>query len=61
MCIGGDREGETSKRKEKKNKRDRGARAIRCQGKESEFPFSQRSTEGNGPRAGSSYDRISHW
>lgn len=44
-----------------REKRDGDARAIRCQGKESEFPFSRRSTEGIGPRAGSSYDRISHW
>lgn len=47
--------------RKKKRKKDGNASAIRCQDKESEFPFSRRSTEGIGPRAGSSYDRISHW
>lgn len=66
MCTGrggGGRDVRKERREgEKKGgKRDGDARAIRCQGKESEFPFSRRSTEGIGPRAGSSYDRISHW
>lgn len=67
MCTGGGgREGERCsgkkeiKKERKKKETEAHARyAAKC--KESEFPFSRRSTEGIGPRAGSSYDRISHW
>lgn len=43
---GGGRESQSQKWK---GKSDVDARAVRCESKESEFPFSRRSAEGIGP------------